>query len=85
MSQSLTTSPSSCYIYERNTTLGRNVGSTRLENARKAHQAVCDMLQFKGLSVQTERQLQNLKRLLELEIGAAESAPGESDEEEATG
>ena len=63
--------------------MGRIVGSNRLENARKAHQAVCDMLQFIGLSPQTERQLQNLKRLLELEIAAAESESGKVDEEEA--
>jgi len=59
------------------------VGSSRLENARKAHQAVCDMLQFIGISTQTERQLQNLKCLLELEIAAAESESAQSDKEEA--
>ena len=40
------------------------------------------MLEFIGLTHQTERQLQNLKRLLELEISAAraESEPAAEDE-----
>ena len=59
------------------------MGSSRLENALKAHRAVCDMLQFRGLTQQTERQLNNLKRLLELEISAARSESEGSDEEEA--
>ncbi len=56
---------------------GRILDNRRLENALKAHRAVCDMLDFVGLTPQTERQLNNLKRLLELEISAAR-AEGES-------
>lgn len=55
----------------------------RLENALNAHKAVCDMLDFIGLTPQTERQLNNLKRLLELEISAARSENESKAQEEA--
>ena len=43
------------------------------------------MLTFPHLSLQMERQLNNLKRLLELEISALQSAANEEDGEDGDG
>ena len=45
----------------------------RLDDSLHAYYAVCRMLEFTFLSEQSERQILNLKRLLELEISALES------------
>jgi len=47
--------------------------SRKLDQARQAHRVVCDLLKNPSLSLQAERQISNLKRLLELEISALES------------
>ena len=49
------------------------MGKAKLDQSRQAYFAVCEMLTFTGLSDQTERCLQNLRVLLELEISALES------------
>ena len=41
---------------------------SRLVDAVRAHQAVCGLLDSSALSEQTVRQLENLRKLLELEI-----------------
>ena len=59
--------------------------SNQLEESLKAYSAVCEMLTFPHLSLQMERQLNNLKRLLELEISALQSAANEEDGEDGDG
>ena len=49
------------------------LSNPRLEQSRRAYQAVCEMLTFPYLSMQLERQLNNVKKLLELEISDLES------------
>lgn len=50
-----------------------SVDQTKLEQTARAHLAVCELLESTALSDQTKRQLQNLRRLLELEISAIRS------------
>ena len=50
------------------------MSKTRLSESLKAYQAICGLLESSLLSEQTVRQLQNLKRLLELEISAADGS-----------
>ena len=47
----------------------------KLEEAVKAHDAVCQMLTFSRLSWSMERRLTRLKRLLEQEIAELRSDP----------
>ena len=53
----------------------------KLEQSQKAYKAVCEMLNYAYLSDQMERQLRNLKRLLELEISALQPQPQEPEED----
>ena len=57
----------------------------KLKNALEALEAVNGLLRSAYLSTQTCRQLQNLKRTLELEISAMTSAADEEDDGDGDG